>query len=193
MYAIVQQGGHQYRVGPGDRLLVDRLPADPGTVVALEPVLFLTGEDGTPGPAGSADGARVAATVVGHRRGKKIRVYKYKAKKRYRRTMGHRSDLTELYVEGVLKSGQELPKPTATEARTSSTGTPSSPAGSKTGTKAAAKSADAKKSATPKAEAKPAAAPKASKPDKAPELTAASADAENDAPDRDSSASTEEE
>ena len=112
MYAILQQSGHQYRVSPGDRLLVDRLAAEVGSVVALEPVVLVQGDSGSP-TVGTpvVDGARVAATVVSHPKGGKIRVFKYKPKKRYRRTHGHRSLLTELRVEAVLAAGEALPEP----------------------------------------------------------------------------------
>jgi large subunit ribosomal protein L21 len=111
MYAIVQQGGHQYRVSPGDRLVVDRLDAEIGSVVALEPVLLLQGEAGE-ATLGSpvVDGARVAAVVVAHAKGRKLRVFKYKPKKRYRRTHGHRSHLTELRIEALLAAGEPLPE-----------------------------------------------------------------------------------
>jgi large subunit ribosomal protein L21 len=110
MYAIVQQGGHQYRVAPGDRLLVDQMTAEIGTVVSLEPVLVVQNDAGTTVGTPVVAGARVAAVVVAHRRGTKLRVFKYKAKKRYRRTRGHRSQLTELRVEALLDKGQPLPK-----------------------------------------------------------------------------------
>ncbi len=118
MYAILQQSGHQYRVSPGDRLLVDRLAAEVGSVVALEPVVLVAADDGTP-QVGTpvVDGVRVAATVVGHTKGGKIRVFKYKPKKRYRRTHGHRSLLTELRVEAVLAAGEALPEPKVAEAK----------------------------------------------------------------------------
>ena len=110
MYAILQQGGHQYRVEPGDRLLVERLTHDVGAVIGLEPILLL--HDGTSASFDpkAVEGVRVAATVVAHRRGTKLRVFKYKPKKRYRRTLGYRSDLTELRVESFLKKGEDLPK-----------------------------------------------------------------------------------
>ncbi len=116
MYAILSHGGHQYRVAPGDRLLVDRLSSDVGSMVELQPVLFLaeSKKEGDPGTT-DAKGARVAAVVVSHRRGPKLRVFKYKAKKRYRRTMGHRSDLTELRVEAILSAGQPMPKAAAAD------------------------------------------------------------------------------
>jgi large subunit ribosomal protein L21 len=113
MYAILSHGGRQYRVSAGDRLLVDRLAAEVGTVVALEPVLLTggTGEKTTHGE--DLDGMRVAATVVAHRRGKKLRIFKYKAKKRSRKMAGYRSDLTELRVDSILAKGAALPKASA--------------------------------------------------------------------------------
>lgn len=111
MYAILQQSGHQYRVSPGDRLLVDRLTAEVGTVVALEPVVLVQGDEGSPQVGTpTVEGARVAAVVVSHRKGGKIRVFKYKPKKHYRRTHGHRSLLTELRVEALLAAGDPLPE-----------------------------------------------------------------------------------
>jgi large subunit ribosomal protein L21 len=109
MYAIVQQGGHQYRLAPGDRFLVDRMAAEVGSMIALEPVLLLGDADGAGSGIDAAAGARVAAVVVGHRLGRKLRVFKYKSKKRYRRTQGHRSRYTELRVEALLTAGQPLP------------------------------------------------------------------------------------
>jgi large subunit ribosomal protein L21 len=117
MYAIVQQGGHQYRLAPGDRFLVDRMAAEVGSMIALEPVLLLGDADGAASGIDAAAGARVAAVVVGHRLGRKLRVFKYKSKKRYRRTQGHRSRYTELRVEALLTAGQPLPAaPAAAEA-----------------------------------------------------------------------------
>jgi large subunit ribosomal protein L21 len=108
MYAILSHGGRQYRVSAGDRLVVDRLDAEVGSVVALEPVL-LTGGDGTTALGKDLDGLRVAVTVVAHRRGEKLRIFKYKAKKRSRKMAGYRSDLTELRVESILAKGAALP------------------------------------------------------------------------------------
>lgn len=110
-YAILQHGGRQYRVTAGDRLLVDRLPADVGSMVALEPVL-LVGNDGGKLDVGSpaVDGVRVAAEVISHRRGRKLRIFTYKPKKRRRRTMGFRADLTELRVAKLLAKGEAIPE-----------------------------------------------------------------------------------
>ena len=106
MYAILNHGGHQYRVAPGDRLLVDRLTADVGSQVTLEPVLLVADGDAIAEiGVGAVPGAHVLATVVAHRRGRKLRVFTYKPKKRHRRTLGYRSQLTELLVDEVAPGG----------------------------------------------------------------------------------------
>ncbi|HUY96922.1 MAG TPA: 50S ribosomal protein L21 [Verrucomicrobiae bacterium] len=102
MYAIIQAGGRQYRVQPGERLMVDRMFAEPGSTIQFEDVRLLVPEGGealvgTPVVAG----ARVGATVLGHPRGEKIIVFKYKPKKRYRRRMGFRAALTEVRIDSV--------------------------------------------------------------------------------------------
>ncbi len=102
MYAIVKTGGHQYKVAVGDRLNVEKIPAEAGSEVELTEVLMVSGADnqvmvGDPVIAG----AHVTATVVDQHRGDKILVFKYKAKKRYRRRMGHRQDLTRLAITGI--------------------------------------------------------------------------------------------
>lgn len=105
MYAILKHGGHQYRVSPGDRLLVDRLVAEVGSTVTLEPVLLVADGDSAEVGPGAVSGAHVTATVVAHRRGRKLRVFTYKPKKRHRRTLGYRSALTELLIEDVATGG----------------------------------------------------------------------------------------
>jgi large subunit ribosomal protein L21 len=99
MYAVVESGGKQYKVEEGTSLFVDRLDAKDGDKVALRPVLFRDGDVIT----GAKDLAKVKveAKVVGNVRGKKIKVFKYKAKKGYRRRAGHRSELTRLEVTSL--------------------------------------------------------------------------------------------
>ncbi len=112
MYAILSHGGRQHRVSAGDRLVVDRLDEQVGNLIALEPVL-LTAGDGDTQLGSDVEGVRVAVTVVRHLRGRKLRVFKYKPKKRSRKVAGHRSDLTELRVESILAKGDALPRPAA--------------------------------------------------------------------------------
>ena len=102
MYAIVKSGGKQYRVEQGQTLLVDRLKADEGDTVALEPLL-VAGE-GDPVFEGDALGkAKVEAVVRGHERGKKIHVLKFKPKHGYKRRMGARADLTRLEISNIRR------------------------------------------------------------------------------------------
>jgi large subunit ribosomal protein L21 len=103
MYAILQHGGHQYRVASGDRILVDRIPVEVGSTVTLESVLLIGDGAETDVAKGSPVEASVTATVIAHRRGRKIRVFTYKPKKRHRRTLGFRSQLTELRIDDVAR------------------------------------------------------------------------------------------
>jgi large subunit ribosomal protein L21 len=112
MYAILQHGGHQYRVAAGDRILVDRIPVEVGSTVTLESVLLIGDGAETDVAKGSPVEASVTATVVAHRRGRKIRVFSYKPKKRHRRTLGYRSQLTELLIDEVGR-GKAAAKPKA--------------------------------------------------------------------------------
>jgi large subunit ribosomal protein L21 len=97
-YAVVETGGKQYRVEKGSSLLVDRLPEDEGAKVSLRAVAFrdkemVLGSD--------LEKVKVEAKVTGHERGPKIRVFKYRPKKGYRRRAGHRSELTRLEVTEI--------------------------------------------------------------------------------------------
>ena len=98
MYAIVKTGGKQYRVEKGQTLLVERLPDEAGATVALEPILFRS-DDVVFGDA--LANVRVDARVVEHVRGEKLRVFKFKPKRGYRRRTGHRQDLTRIEVTEI--------------------------------------------------------------------------------------------
>ena len=100
-YAVIRTGGKQYRVIEGQTLLIERLPDDVGATVALQPLL-LSSSDTVFDPDGLAKVA-VRAEIVGHERGKKIRVFKFKPKRGYKRTTGHRQELTRLQVTGIKK------------------------------------------------------------------------------------------
>src|SRR5260370_11387260 len=106
MYAIVETGGKQYRVKPGDTVAVERLTGEPGESLDLDRVLLVAG-DGDQARVGSpgVDGAIVRAEVVEHIRGEKIIVFRYKSKVRYRRKTGHRQALTRLRVTDILLDG----------------------------------------------------------------------------------------
>ncbi|HEV3000388.1 MAG TPA: 50S ribosomal protein L21 [Solirubrobacteraceae bacterium] len=98
-YAIVKTGGKQYRVEEGQQLLVERLRADEGDTVDLEPVLFRSSD--TVFDRDGLGKVSVRARVVGHERGPKIRVFKFKPKRGYKRTTGHRQELTRIEVTEV--------------------------------------------------------------------------------------------
>jgi large subunit ribosomal protein L21 len=98
-YAVIESGGKQYKVEEGTSLLVDRLSAKEGDKVALRPVMFRDKE--VVAGAKELEKVKVEATVTEHLRGEKIKVFKYKPKKGYRRRAGHRSELTKLEVTEV--------------------------------------------------------------------------------------------
>lgn len=102
VYAVLESGGRQYRVAPGQELLVEKLPGEQGEEFSVEQVLMVVDESGsTLVGRPYVEGARAVATVVGQERGPKILVFKYKAKSNYRRRRGHRQDLTRIRVERI--------------------------------------------------------------------------------------------
>jgi large subunit ribosomal protein L21 len=100
-YAVVRTGGKQYRVEEGTTFLVERLAADEGATVDLEPLLYASGDESLFGS--KLGKVSVEAKVIGHERGPKIRIFKFKPKRGYKRTAGHRQELTRLQVTGIKK------------------------------------------------------------------------------------------
>lgn len=109
-YAVIESGGKQYRVEKGSTLLVDRLSAKEGDKVPLRAVMFRDKE--VVAEPKELEKVKVEATVAEHLRGPKIKVFKYKPKKGYRRRAGHRSELTRLEVTEVAL-GKAAKKPAA--------------------------------------------------------------------------------
>jgi len=107
MYAVIKTGGKQYRVEPGDLLVVEKLEGEPGALIAFEDVLMLG--DGPEVSIGAplVDGARVSATLVETRKGEKIKIFKKIRRQGYRRTGGHRQIETILRVTGIAGAGKE--------------------------------------------------------------------------------------
>ena len=103
-YAVIKTGGKQYRVEEGTTLLIERLPDEEGAKVQLQPLLYADGDKSLFG-ADDLGKIKVEATVVGHERGPKIRVFKFKPKRGYKRTTGHRQELTRIQVTGIKVSG----------------------------------------------------------------------------------------
>lgn len=100
MYAIIETGGKQYRVSEGSEIYVEKLDLAEGETVTLDKVLMVGGDILTVGNP-LVDGATVEANVVKHGKQKKIIVFKYKPKKKYRRKQGHRQPYTKLQITGI--------------------------------------------------------------------------------------------
>jgi large subunit ribosomal protein L21 len=112
-YAIVETGGKQYKVAPGQKIDVDRLAVAEGEDIELSKVLLIAdGKDTVVGNP-TIDGAKVIATCLGEHKGNKIIVFKYKPKVRYRRKTGHRQLYARLEIREIVKPGEEAaPKKT---------------------------------------------------------------------------------
>jgi large subunit ribosomal protein L21 len=111
MYAIVKTGGKQYRVERGQQLVIERLAAEEGSDVALEPILYRSEE--TVFDKAGLEKVKVTAKVVAHVRGEKLRVFKFKPKRGYKRRNGHRQSLTRIEVTDIAVAGA---KPAAAKA-----------------------------------------------------------------------------
>ncbi len=105
MYAVIQTGGKQYRVQPGDLLVVEKLPGEPGAAIAFDQVLMVgRGEDVSLG-APTVAGASVEATLIETRKGEKIKIFKKIRRQGYRRTRGHRQIESVLRITGIAAEG----------------------------------------------------------------------------------------
>jgi large subunit ribosomal protein L21 len=141
MYAIVKTGGKQYRVERGQRLLIERLAVEEGADVALEPILYRS-EEAVFDQAG-LKGVKVTARVLAHVRGEKLRVFKFKPKRGYKRRTGHRQELTQIEVTEISGGGKpakpaktaaqaDAPKETAASVKARSAGAQTEKAGAQT-------------------------------------------------------------
>jgi len=110
IYAVIESGGKQYRVSPGATIQVDKLQAKEGDKITLDRVLLLGDGDNVTVGKPVVSGATVTATVAKEGKGKKIIVYKYKAKVRYDKKTGHRQGFTSLVIDSINPSGAEAPK-----------------------------------------------------------------------------------
>lgn len=101
MYAVVKTGGKQYRVASGEKLKIEQIPAGIGSEIVLDQVLLVAdGENVRLGDPLLA-GASVKAKVVAHGRGEKVKIFKLRRRKHYRRTLGHRQNYTEIEILGI--------------------------------------------------------------------------------------------
>jgi large subunit ribosomal protein L21 len=102
MYAVIETGGKQYRVSPGQTIEVDTLAGDVGSDVEFSRVLAVSNEANELLIGDALKSARVRAKIAGHGRGDKIIVFKFKRKKQYKRTIGHRQNFTRVQIEEIL-------------------------------------------------------------------------------------------
>jgi large subunit ribosomal protein L21 len=100
-YAVIKTGGKQYRVIEGQTLLVESLAGEAGTKIDLEPLLVAGGSGDAVLDKAGLGKASVTAEIVGHERGPKLRVFKFKPKRGYKRRTGHRQNLTRIRVTGI--------------------------------------------------------------------------------------------
>jgi large subunit ribosomal protein L21 len=99
MYAVVEVGGRQYRVSPGDEIYVEKLEAEAGSELKL-PVLLVSDDSGVTVGTPHLEGREMAATVVKDEKGEKLIIFKYTPKKRYRKKTGHRQTYTKIKIAG---------------------------------------------------------------------------------------------
>ncbi len=102
MYAIVDIAGQQFRVSKDDTIVAFRIHGDEGAEVEFDKVMLLSSDEGTKIGAPYVDGAKVTATIVGHKKGKTVRVFKKKRRKGYRVMNGHRQPLTTLQIKEIV-------------------------------------------------------------------------------------------
>ncbi|MCB1444150.1 MAG: 50S ribosomal protein L21 [Methyloceanibacter sp.] len=120
MFAVIRTGGKQYRVAPNDIIEIEKIAGNPGDVVELSEVLLLGGEGAATTGTPTVSGAMVAAEVLEQKRGDKIIVFKKKRRQGYRRTRGHRQDLTALRITEILTDGKKPSKAAAAKPKAAS-------------------------------------------------------------------------
>ncbi len=104
MYAVIKTGGKQYRVAAGDKIKVEQMPADIGAEITIDQVLAVGAGDQLSVGAPLVSGATVSATVLGHGRHDKVRIFKMRRRKHYRKQQGHRQNYTELFVSRIASA-----------------------------------------------------------------------------------------
>ena len=151
MYAVIKTGGKQYRVIPGETLKVEKLLDEVGSDVIIDKVLMMVDGDNVTIGAPLIAGASVPATVLSHGRGDKVMIFKFRRRKHYRKTQGHRQSYTEILIGDFGSKPAKAAKPEVKVAKAEEVAKPAKEA----------------KAAAPAKAAKPAAVAKSAKPAKA--------------------------
>jgi large subunit ribosomal protein L21 len=165
-YAVIESGGKQYLAREGEAIDIDRLPAEPGSAVNFTQVLLVTQDGETQIGSPYVKGAAVSARVAEHVKGRKIVVFKYIPKERYRRKLGHRQRYTRVTIERIelpgalagvaaaAEAGEEKARPAARQRRAGGGSTPAGgtpKAAAKSATKKATRPVEQKKQSKPAA------------------------------------------
>ena len=138
MYAIIESCGKQYKVAEGDVVFFEKLDVEEGKKVTFDNVVLVSDDKKVEVGAPYVKGVKVEGKVVSHGKGKKIIVYKYKAKKNYRRTQGHRQPYTKVEITKIKTPAEKAEAKTEVKAEAKTTAkTETKPAEKKTTTKAA--------------------------------------------------------
>jgi large subunit ribosomal protein L21 len=101
MYAVIETGGKQYRVAPGTSVKIEKLVGDPGAEITFDKVVAVVNDAGEVMAGKDAASAKVSAKIEAQGRGEKVIVFKFKRKKQYRKTQGHRQSFTQVMVTGI--------------------------------------------------------------------------------------------
>jgi large subunit ribosomal protein L21 len=142
MYAVIKTGGKQYKVEAGATLKVEKLLGEVGSKVVIDKVLMIADGENTTIGAPLIAGATVSATVVAHGRADKVMIFKFRRRKHYRKTQGHRQSFTEILINDVNGKGAVAAKP-AVEAKVAAAKPAAKAAKAPAATKPAAKKAKA--------------------------------------------------
>ena len=110
MYAVIKTGGKQYKVIAGEKIKVEKLETEVGGKVVIDKVLMISDETNTTIGAPLIAGATVSATVISQGRADKVMIFKFRRRKHYRKTQGHRQSFTEIQIGEILSAGAEKEK-----------------------------------------------------------------------------------
>ena len=118
MYAVIKTGGKQYKVVAGERVKVEKIAGDVGATVVIDKVLMISDAANTTIGAPLIAGATVSATVLSHGRADKVMIFKFRRRKHYRKTQGHRQSFTEIQIGEILAAGASAQKAAPKAAKT---------------------------------------------------------------------------